>query len=60
MKSLIDYMNNLTLAEIMKEVREKQCEVEIHITMEETDITVSPWEPFHYNCPYSVHSIRSE
>ena len=52
MKSLIDYMNNLTLAEIMKEVREKQCEVEIHITMEETDITVSPWEPFHYNCPY--------
>ena len=36
---------------VHKAVTEK-CEISIEITPENENITIRPWEPFQYNCPY--------
>lgn len=36
---------------VHKAVTEK-CEISIEITPENENITIRPWEPFQYSCPY--------
>lgn len=36
---------------VHKAVTEK-CEISIEITPENESITIRPWEPFRYACPY--------
>ena len=38
--------------ELIKRVRTEEVEIEISITPDEERITINPWIPFRYSCPY--------
>ena len=38
--------------ELIKRVRTEEVEIEISITTDEERITINPWKPFKYSCPY--------
>lgn len=40
------------LDEIIKRVVAEQIEIEISVTPDEEKITITPWKPFKYSCPY--------
>ena len=48
-----DHLDSL----IHKAVTEK-CEISIEITPENVNITIRPWEPFRYSCPYKSESDK--
>jgi hypothetical protein len=43
---------NLDFNKIMEKANQEQCEVIISIGNDRTEITVQPWKPFVYTCPY--------
>ena len=47
-KPLIDAINRL-----IEKANMEKCEITISCKPGRTEITIQPWEPFHYSCPYS-------
>ena len=37
---------------LIERVRMEQVEIEIEATPEEQRVTIRPWRPFEYQCPY--------
>ena len=40
------------IEKLVEQVKREGVEIELHIYPEEQNITVRPWKPFTYNCPY--------
>lgn len=45
-------LNDIPLDDLINEVFEKRCEIEVRVSPDGVEINIRPWEPFHYNCPY--------
>lgn len=48
-------MNNLkdiNFDELIEKVIKNRCEVSINIEPDRTEITIQPWKPFTYSCPF--------
>ncbi len=38
---------------LIEKANMEKCEITISCKPGRTEITIQPWEPFHYSCPYS-------
>ena len=38
--------------ELIKRVKTEEIEIERSVTPDEVRITINPWKPFRYSCPY--------
>lgn len=43
---------HINLDELIKKVKEEKVEISITMSNEQNEITISPWKPFEYTCPY--------
>lgn len=45
-------IENIDLNRLIEKAKEEQCEITITCEPARTEITIQPWEPFSYSCPY--------
>ena len=43
---------NINFNELIKKASKEKCEITISCEPDRTEITIQPWEPFLYACPY--------
>ena len=43
---------NIDLNKLIEKAKEEQCEITITCEPNRTEITIQPWKPFSYSCPY--------
>lgn len=46
-------IKQIDLDELIEKVQKANCEITITIEPDREEITVQPWKPFHYRCPYA-------
>lgn len=45
-------LEKINFNELIEKAAKENCEITISIEPGRTEITVQPWKPFSYNCPY--------
>ena len=48
----MDKIKYTDIEEIIKQVIDNKVEIELELTPDRQTLTVRPWKPFEYTCPY--------
>lgn len=46
---------NIDLNQLIEKANKEKCEITIACEPNRTEITIQPWKPFSYSCPYEPH-----
>lgn len=55
---MVDYIG-LNFAELVQLAVKEKCEVDINIEPDHAEVSLRPWEPYHYQCPYVCSNVSN-
>lgn len=53
-------IKNIDFNGLIEKAREEKCEITISYGIDKTEISIQPWKPFSYACPYMSQKTEKE